>query len=86
MTLRVNCSETDGCLFDHHLLLWTCFWGRKWHLLSLVQVVLDISGWPKSLFYFVCTLLWKTPNELLGQPNAGPTPSHGAEHLSGCSP
>lgn len=32
-------------------------------------------------FVLVCTLLGKTPNELLGQPSAGPTPSHGAKHV-----
>ena len=26
-------------------------------------------GWPKTLFGCFCTILWKNPNELFGQPN-----------------
>ena len=28
-----------------------------------------ILGWPKRLFGFFYNILWKDPNELLGQPN-----------------
>ena len=27
-----------------------------------------VLGWPKSLFGFICKMLWKNTNELLGNP------------------
>ena len=48
VTVSVNCTQANRCVLDHHLFLWTCFRGWKWHLLSLVQMVFDVSGWPKS--------------------------------------
>ena len=48
VTVSVNCTQANRCILDHHLFLWTCFRCWKWHLLSLVQMVFDVSGWPKS--------------------------------------
>lgn len=31
-----------------------------------------VSGWPKSLFGFLCNVLWKSLNEFVGQPNIIP--------------
>ena len=32
--------------------------------------VKKILSWPKSLFGIFCTILWKNPNEIFGQPNS----------------
>ena len=39
-----------------------------------VRFLLDILGWPKSSFGFFHCILWKTWNELIGQPNILPCP------------
>ena len=36
---------------------------------SLEDGAQEILGWPKSLLWVFCKMLWKTLNELFGQPN-----------------
>ena len=45
--------------------------GKKKELLTIFTSwrTEDVLGWPKCLFGFFCKMLWKTPNELFGQPN-----------------
>ena len=70
MSLRVSNSKNYALLFKEPLHLPSQFSPGSERMTSF-DILL---GWPKSLFKFSYMILWKNPNELIGQPSISRSP------------